>query len=293
MDRGKLEEVLLAAGCYNIEANDNFITEFLEGKYNGKRVSTILGSTDRLAHFLAQIAHESNGLTRLRENTNYSAKRIKEIFGKYCTSQERFEQMVSSEEFLFNTVYGNRMGNDEPGDGYRYIGRGYIMRTGKDNYRALSREFGIDFEQDPSLLENHRYAFYGAIFYFLSRRYKGANLFENIDNGMTVRGITRLVNGGVHGLEDRRDRYEDITEVIDYIWESPYSTSRLNSRSSNDDTSKAQYILTRLGYNVGAIDGWYGKKTREAYLAFENDTGNTASIFDLFDDYLDKLEEND
>lgn len=285
-----LEEALLASGCYDLEANSNFITEYFDGKYLGTPVKDILCTEDRLAHFISQLAHESNGLRRLRENTNYTRDRIEKVFSKYCTSEERLDQMVESKEFLFNTVYGNRLGNDEPGDGYRFIGRGYIMRTGKANYRALSREFGIDFEQDPSLLENHRYAFYGAIFYFLNRKYKGKNIFENIDSGITVRRITRLINGGTHGLEDRIDRYNDIVESL--CSEFDYSTTRLNSRSSFDDTFKAQYYLHRLGFNVGKPDGYFGSKTRSAYKAFEEAYNTCASLFDINEEYLDEFYED-
>lgn len=280
----QVESMLMMAGCYDIEANMNFINEYQKGVYLGTPVRDIFYNEERILHFISQIAHESAGLKRVRENTRYSRERIQQVFSKYCTSEERLDHMAQSEEFLFNTVYGNRMGNDEPGDGYRYIGRGYIMLTGKANYRKLSRDFGIGFEDKPSLLEDHRYAFYGALHYFLNRFYRGVNIFDNIDQGMTVRKVTRLINGGVHGLDDRIARYEDAKrslEEIDYFSEEP-----LNSRSSREDTIKAQYMLNRMGINVGNADGWYGSKTRTGYRDFEEEHCVTASLFYIHEIFL-------
>lgn len=100
----------------------------------------------RVAHFIAQIAHESGSLTHSIENLNYSSVALRSVFGKYFTSDEIAEEYHRKPENIANIVYANRMGNGdtESGDGWRYRGRGLIQLTGKDNYSLCGKAIGVD-----------------------------------------------------------------------------------------------------------------------------------------------------
>ena len=99
----------------------------------------------RLAHFFAQIHHESN-LKPLEENLNYSAQGLRKIFKKYFSELEAI-QYARKPEAIANRVYANRMGNgnESSGDGWKYRGRGFIQLTGKNNYRDITNDTGIDY----------------------------------------------------------------------------------------------------------------------------------------------------
>lgn len=108
--------------------------------------------------FLATLSHESEGLTRWRENLNYSAKRLLEVFPKYFKSLDQAVQYQYNPEKIANRVYANRMGNgsEASGDGYKFCGRGPIQATGYDNYAFLSKLMGIDLIKEPGLLASNK-----------------------------------------------------------------------------------------------------------------------------------------
>ena len=139
--------------------NINFLTSAVNGinetlnKYN---INTPL----RIAHFLAQILHESGYLKTLKENLNYSVQGLTKTFKKYFINEAEALPYARNQEKIANKVYANRMGNgpESSGDGWKYRGRGVIMITGKDNYTTLSKDTGIDFVKKPQLLEQMDYA---------------------------------------------------------------------------------------------------------------------------------------
>lgn len=154
----------------------------------------------RQAHFLAQILHESGGLARLEENLYYSAKRLTQVWPHRFPTLEAALPYAENPQKLANKVYADRLGNGDEasGDGWRYRGRGPIQITGRSNYAALSQRLGIDFVSDPDLLLEPRYGALSAGDYWDRR---GVNLAADADNLVRV---TRLINGGLHGLEQRR-----------------------------------------------------------------------------------------
>jgi putative chitinase len=152
---------------------------------------------DRIAHFLAQLDHES-GLKPIAENLNYSAVGLTTIFKKYFNS-ESAKQYARSPQRIANRVYANRMGNgnEASGDGWRYRGRGFIQITGKDNYGSLSKATGVDYVANPDLLLTEADAMISALWYW--DRIKANQL---ADEG-NIREITRRINGGFNGMSDR------------------------------------------------------------------------------------------
>jgi len=159
---------------------------------------------DRLAMFLAQIGHESRDLTRLEENLNYSAKRLMQVWPKRFPTLEIANKFARNPEALANEVYGGRMGNDQPGDGWKYRGRGPIQLTGKSNYAALEKDTGLNVLKDPDLLVRDYEASLESAAWFFTKNTSGAD----------IRQVTRQINGGYHGLKDREHRYTVAKNII-------------------------------------------------------------------------------
>lgn len=165
----------------------------------------------RRAHFLAQVAHESANFTTARENLNYSVDALLKLFPKRIDAAlarkiGRAPGQDADQEAIANAIYGGewgarKLGNTEPGDGWRFIGRGYIQITGRDNYAQCSRDlFGNGMLlRAPQMLELAPNAAASAGWFWHSR---GLNALADKDD---LEGITRIVNGGANGLEHRRE----------------------------------------------------------------------------------------
>ena len=161
----------------------------------------------RLAHFLAQSGHESGGFKALKENLNYGAKGLRGIFGKYFPTDAKAIEYERKPEKIANLVYGGRMGNgpEATGDGFKYCGRGFIQLTGKDNYASFSKAINEDCITNPELVAT-KYPLASAAWFFHKN-----GLHKIADEGATtevVTKITKRVNGGVIGLEDRIKHFQ-------------------------------------------------------------------------------------
>ena len=153
----------------------------------------------RKAHFLAQIAHESNELKSVVENLNYSQARLTQVFPRYFRTIEESAPYNRQPEKIANRVYSNRMGNGDEasGEGWKFRGRGLIQLTGKENYKKASDEIGIDFVSNPDLVQGPVYASLTAGWYWDSRELNNPADADNIYK------ITKLINGGTIGIESR------------------------------------------------------------------------------------------
>jgi len=155
----------------------------------------------RLAHFLSQCSHESGSFKIIRENLFYSAEGLLKIFPKYFdASTARF--YAKQPQKIANKVYANRMGNgsEVSGDGFKYAGKGFIQLTGRTNYEKFSEFIGEDCVGNPELVAT-KYPLASAAYFFNSN-----NLWLICDKGKgsdTVTSLTKRINGGVIGLEDR------------------------------------------------------------------------------------------
>jgi putative chitinase len=179
-----------------------------------------------LAHFLSQAGHEvgdfSKGLTRT-ENLNYSAKGLLGTFPKYFTSSTankfgRTSEHAANQEGIANTAYANRLGNGDfnSGDGWKYRGRGIFQLTGKSNYKAFGIYLNentmtqVDIVQHSQLVSQSKsIAILSAMWYFKTRVADITNL-----NSSSVERVTKLVNGGVNGLSDRKNIYNRAVEHL-------------------------------------------------------------------------------
>ena len=159
----------------------------------------------RAAHFFGQTAHETGEYKTFSENLNYSSDGLKKIFGKYFPNNLN-ESYAKRPEKIANRVYGSRMGNGDEtsGDGWKYRGRGALQLTGKANYEAFSKFLNKpEIMTNPDLVSTD-YSFESAIFFFEKNK-----LWEICDKGVnkdTILALTKRINGGTHGLEDRETK---------------------------------------------------------------------------------------
>ena len=185
-------------------------------------------STRCIAAFIAQVGHESGHLTRLVENLNYSAdglantwpSRYAELDGKggyvKVVVKDKLRNkpnalglsLCGRPEQIANIVYGNRMGNTAPGDGWKYRGRGLIQLTGKANYRLCGEILGLDLLTHPELLEKPQHACMAAAWFW------GSNGLCPLADKGDFETITRRVNGGITGLADRQALYALALKVL-------------------------------------------------------------------------------
>jgi len=160
-------------------------------------------STSQAAHFFGQCAHESGGFKVFSENLNYSDKGLNGIFKKYFPTIASTAGYARKPEKIANKVYANRMGNgpESSGDGWKFRGRGPIQLTGKSNYTQFAQDIGRpDVLTNPDIVATEL-AFESALWFFNKN-----GLFAIADKGVTdavIGQITRRVNGGTHGLDDR------------------------------------------------------------------------------------------
>lgn len=169
-------------------------------------VDNVLGQFDinarklRIAHFLAQILQETGGLTILRENMNYSAARLRAVFPNRVTASEA-QALAHRPEQIANKVYGGRadLGNNKPGDGFKFIGRGMLQLTGRDSYTRAGAGVGADLVGDPDLAFDPRFSLKIAAWEWNEKKCNGPADDDNI------KLVTRRINGGLNGLSDRQE----------------------------------------------------------------------------------------
>jgi len=165
----------------------------------------------RFSHFMAQLAHESAHFTRLEENLNYSTQGLMAIFRSKFRDADEAASYARQPERIANRVYANRIGNGDEasGDGWRFRGRGFIQLTGRANYRSIGSRLGLNLEDDPDIVASDPViALQVAANYWDSR---GLNAVADQDD---VYEVTRLINGGLNGIDDRKQ----LLGVAKSIW---------------------------------------------------------------------------
>jgi putative chitinase len=172
-----------------------------------------INTPQRMAAFIAQCAHESGGFTALKENLNYRPETLRKLFGKYFPSDDiarAYCSMPNKQEAIANRVYANRMGNgpEESGDGYRFCGRGLIQLTGRDNYTWFAASLNISVEEASEYLQTFEGAAQSACWFWETN-----NLNQWADKG-DILTLTKRINGGTIGLEDRIKHYEHALHVF-------------------------------------------------------------------------------
>lgn len=172
-----------------------------------------INTPQRIAAFIAQCAHESGEFSVLKENLNYRAVTLRKIFPKYFTSDamaQEYASMPNKQAAIANLVYANRMGNGDvnSGDGYRYCGRGLIQLTGRDNYSWFAASLDISVEAAAEYLETFEGAAQSACWFWETN-----NLNTWADKN-DIPTLTKRINGGTIGLQDRIKHYNHALEVL-------------------------------------------------------------------------------
>jgi putative chitinase len=172
-----------------------------------------IDTKERIAAFVAQCAHESANFTILKENLNYRWQTLRKLFPKYFPNDEIAQEYAArpnKQEAIANRIYANRMGNgpEGSGDGYRYRGRGLIQLTGKENYSWFAASLEITVEEASEYLETFEGAAQSACWFWETNK-----LNQWADKGDIVT-LTKRINGGTIGLDDRIKHYNHALHVL-------------------------------------------------------------------------------
>jgi putative chitinase len=260
-------------------------------------VASGISAKKELANFMAQTEHESLGLRRLEEGFRYT-QGIHQIpvdsawqKGPEALEAARQEARRGHPEQLADLMYGGRMGNNEPGDGFKYRGRGYIQLTGKNGYRAAGEALGLDLVNHPELATQPQHAVRIAVWYWNS------NVHDISPE--SVKGATRIINNGNNDLPDRQARFAEWDKKLtpelmaeltqeaavipaERLLTSPPAASSASTEEAHqnntqvDATKELQSRLNALGYadkhgHPLDVDGLLGARTRYAVEAFQRE----------------------
>ena len=167
-----------------------------------------ISTTKRQACFIGQAMHESGGFKHLVENLNYSEQGLMRTWPSRFPDIDIAEKFAHNQEKIANKVYGGRMGNTEEGDGYAYRGRGIFQLTGKENYTNCGQGIGKDLIAHPEMLQEPLGASLSAGWYWNKR-----SLNQYADT-MDIETMTKKINGGVIGLEDRKAKINKVLDIL-------------------------------------------------------------------------------
>ena len=171
-----------------------------------------IDTPQRIAAFVAQCSHESGGFTTIKENLNYRPESLVRLFSKYfdLPTAQRYCALPNKQEAIANRIYASRMGNGDEasGDGYKYCGRGLIQLTGKDNYFWFSASLGITPEEASEYMATFEGAAQSACWFWENNK---LNQWADAGDILT---LTKRINGGTIGLEDRVNHYEHALHVL-------------------------------------------------------------------------------
>ena len=230
-----------------------------------------IDTPERVAAWLAQTAHESGYFRFLKENLNYRAASLQKVFKKYFPTEEMAKAYEKQPEKIANRVYANRMGNGDEasGDGFRYLGRGLIQLTGKNNYTFFAASIDTPLEEVPEYLQTFEGAVQSACWFWEQN-----NLNRFADSGDIVT-LSKRINGGTIGMEDRLMKYEKCLKLFGAeptAASAPAAdlteTVRMGSRGAT-----VQAVQQALGI---AADGDFGPGTDRALKAWQAANGLTA-----------------
>lgn len=221
---------------------------------------------NRLHFFLAQIGHESGGLTITEENLNYSAPRLMAVWPSRFRTIAAATPFARNPERLANNVYASRMGNGDAnsGDGWRYRGRGYAQITGRDGYASLAPIAGLDLVARPEFAASPTHALQVACAFWAWKK-----LSALADRGDFI-GCTKRWNGGTIGMDDRWNWLAKVQQIVPWSVSAPAQETR---RIDVDAVRHVQQVLRDAGLYRGSVDGIIGKMSRAALRAWQADRG--------------------
>ena len=226
----------------------------------------------RVAAFIAQCAHESGGFKFLKENLNYRAESLMRTWPSRFTSMEMAQQYAMKPERIANKVYSSRMGNGDEasGEGAKYIGRGLIQLTGKDNYQRFAQSIDTPLDEIPEYLSTFEGAVQSACWFWVT------NYLNQWADARDILTLTKRINGGTIGLADREKHYAHALHVLG----APASSVSENHQAATVNTN---VVLRRgsRGPEVAAMqlklglsgDGDFGPATERALVGWQRENG--------------------
>ena len=170
-----------------------------------------INTPKRQACFMGQTMHESMNYKATKENLNYSARALMNTWPSRFPSLDVASQYERQPEKIASKVYVGRLGNETPEDAAKYIGRGLIQVTGKENYKHCSDALGVDLIAEPQLLEQPRYAALSAG-WFWNKKSLNALADEGTKDAFEV--MTKRINGGLLGLDDRKSKMIEALKAL-------------------------------------------------------------------------------
>lgn len=169
-----------------------------------------IDTAHRIAAFIAQCAHESGGFRAIKENLNYKAESLCKVWPRYFPDMATANRYAHNQEMIANRAYGGRMGNGDEasGDGAKFCGRGLIQLTGRSNYQAFANSLEMSIDDVPEYLATFEGAVQSACWFW-----ENNNLNQWADSG-DILTLTKKINGGTLGLDDRTKHYKHALEVL-------------------------------------------------------------------------------
>jgi putative chitinase len=231
-----------------------------------------INTPNRIAGFFAQCGHESMNFLVLSENLSYRAETLEKLFSKYFSKSGRnAADYAKQPEKIANVIYANRMGNGDTasGEGYLFRGRGVIQLTGKDNYSAFALSIKMTLPDVIDYVQTKKGALESACWYWASRN------INAVCDANDITKMSKLVNGGTIGLEDRRKHYEQALAVLGGAVPAPITNAAsiagvLKKGSTGENVKRMQ---AELGLEA---DGSFGPATEAALKKWQTANGLAA-----------------
>lgn len=267
-------DVIKAVERVTPKAENNYLDAIRGGEqlFDDHRITTPL----RAAHFLAQALHETGGFRILRENMNYSAKRMIEIFGvghhSAAVTAAEAAKLAGNQQAIAERVYGlgnprkaRELGNTTAGDGFLYRGNGVLQTTGRGSHKRMGDVAGVDFEGNPTLVTAPEHALKPALIEWTQNN---LNTFADKND---IRTITRKINGGFNGLTEREIWFDRVWLLLKNTGD-PVEAFEIGD--GEDDVKELQKALNDLGADPKlVVDGRYGPNTKQAVRDFQATAG--------------------
>ena len=219
-------------------------------------------SATRINFFLAQIGHESAGLTLVEENLNYSAESIAKVWPNRYADAAAAAPLAHNPEALADAVYGDRMGNTHPGDGWLFHGRGLIQLTGRDAYETVGNSVNLPLQEQPELALDPQHALAVACGFW---KWKGLNA---LCDGGSFEAVTKRINGGTNGMPERQ-AWLAKAQALEGSSDIPAAAV-----IGRPQIASVQQALLDQGFaEIGKADGISGKLTQAAITQYRQDKG--------------------
>lgn len=255
-------------------AKDNYLEAIRGGQqlFDHHNITTPL----RMAHFLAQALHETGGFRILRENMNYSARRMIQIFGvgqhSAAVTVAEATKLAGDPQAIAERVYGlgnprkaRELGNTNPGDGFLYRGNGVLQTTGRGGHKRMGSAVGVNFEDNPDLVTAPEHALKPALIEWTQ------NDLNSFADRNDIRTITRKINGGFNGLPEREAWFDRVWLLLKNA-NDPVEAFEIGN--GEVDVKKLQEALNDLGADPKlVVDGRYGPNTKQAVREFQAAAG--------------------